>query len=111
MAERSPWARPEPAADADAAPTGAVPDDLDWVRQTLVRLDDEQRALPSDDLAGRHAIMQTIDDLRTMLRQGYTDAIHEVRAQWSERAGQRGEHEPDYRTLAGMVRSMFSQGR
>jgi hypothetical protein len=83
-------------------------DDLDWVRRRMIELDDARRALPADDLAARHAIHQTIDDLRTMLRQGYAEAIHEVRARWGERASRKGGHEIDYEAIAGMVRGMVS---
>lgn len=86
--------------------------DLDWARVQLVWLDEAQRALPADDLAGRHAILQAIDDLRRMLRDGYADSIAAVRAQWTDRAGRKGGHEVDYEAIAGMVRSMMpSQGR
>jgi hypothetical protein len=102
MTERSEWARPAEATATLPPPHTTV--DLDWVRRTLIQLDDEQRGLPPDDLVGRHAIMQTIDNLRTMLRHGYTDAIHQVREQWGDRAGRKGGHEVDHEAIAGMVR-------
>lgn len=106
------WMRPtDPQVVDDAHPTPPT-DDLDWVRRTLVQLDDEQRALAADDLASRHAILQTIDDLRAMLRAGYADGITAVRTAWDDRAGRKGAHEVDYEAVAGMVRSMMpSQGR
>lgn len=81
-------------------------DDLDWVRAQVVELDGRQRSLPADDLASRHAILQAIDDLRSILRDGHADRIHAVRAEWEARAGRKGEHEFDEEAVAAMVRSM-----
>jgi hypothetical protein len=113
VSANSPRARPTGPRPAEATTVGGETDaDLDWARRTIVELDDRQRALAPDDIAGRHAILQAMDDLRSMLRQGYADELREVQARWMERSGHKGSHEIDFEAIAGMVRSMMpSQGR
>ena len=59
-----------------------VSDDLDWVRQQLVRLDDRQRALPADDFAHRHELLTVIDGLRNQLQNGNVELLHRARDNW-----------------------------
>jgi hypothetical protein len=85
-----------------------VQQDLDWVRRQIVELDDAQRSLDADDLAERDRIHRLIDGLRVVLREGNAVAIDAARAQWSARAGRKGEHEIDVAALEGFVRSMMT---
>jgi hypothetical protein len=109
------WARPSTVPQHpmfERVPPADEAADLDWVRQRLVELDDRQRGLPATDIAGRHALLEATDGLRTMLRNGFAAELHVVREQWEQRAGRKGDHELDYEAIAGMVRSMMpSQGR
>ena len=101
MSANRPRACPTGPRPTGAAAVGGEPGaDLYWARRTIVELDDRQRALDPDDIAGRHAILQTMDDLRSMLRQGYADELREVQARWTERSGHKGSHEIDFEAIS-----------
>jgi len=80
--------------------------DLDWLRQRLVEIDDQRRALPDDDLEARFVLAQAADRCRAALRAGNHDAVAAARAAWSARAGRKGAHEQNVAALEAMARFM-----
>ena len=62
------------------------------IRERLVRIDDERRALPSDAFAERHALNTEQDGLRTQLRALLADELDAASDGWAERAGHKGQH-------------------
>ncbi|MGI9623055.1 MAG: hypothetical protein ACR2PK_09490 [Acidimicrobiales bacterium] len=64
----------------------------EMIRERLVELDDELRALPSDAFARKHELNTESDELRRQLAEQLGDDIDDANAGWAERAGHKGTH-------------------
>lgn len=62
------------------------------LRERLVEIDDELRALPSDAFERKHELNSESDDLRRQLADQLGDEMDEASAGWAERAGRKGTH-------------------
>ncbi len=64
------------------------------VRQRLVAISDELRALADDDFGGKHRLNVESDELRQRLAQ-LSDGDSQVLKDWADRAGRKNSHTPD----------------
>lgn len=85
-------------------------EDLDWLRQRLVSIEDELRATSSEDLRGRYELASAADACRSMLRSGSADALAAARVLWTERAAHKDTHEQNVAALEAMARFMPPEG-
>ncbi len=69
--------------------------DAAGIRERMVRIDDELRALPNDAFAQKHMLRTEQDGLRTELRSLLGDDLDAASTGWAERAGRKGEHSVD----------------
>ena len=83
-------------------------DPLDELRERLVAIDDELRALPDDDFAGRAELRAEAGELRTLLRAGSAEEIDAARQRWSQRAGHKGSHQVDYETQQEVLKTQHA---
>ncbi len=85
-------------------------EDLDWLRQRLMSIDDELRATSADDLQLRFELAVAADSCRSMLRSGNAEALAAARLSWTERAANKGTHDQNVAALEAMARFMPSEG-
>jgi len=85
-------------------------EDLDWLRQRLISIDEEFRATSTDDLELRFDLSVAADSCRSMLRSGNAEALASARASWTERAANKSTHEQNVAALEAMARFMPSEG-
>ena len=64
------------------------------IRQRLVQLTDELRALPADDFASKHRLHSEADQLRRQLSERGRDSDDTLR-QWADRAARKATHTVD----------------
>ncbi len=69
--------------------------DAAGIRERLVGIDDELRALPDGAFAQKHTLRTEQDSLRTELRSLIGDELRAASDDWAERAGRKGEHSVD----------------
>ena len=85
-------------------------EDLDWLRQRLISIDEEIQATAPDDLQTRFDLARAADSCRAMLRSGNAEALAAARISWTERAATKGTHEQNLEALEAMARFMPSEG-
>ncbi len=82
----------------------------DEIRRRLVEIDDEVRALATDEFARRHELLTESDRCRTALLAEVGDEVDAANKRWADRAGHKGEHEVDYEVLKGLTISATPEG-
>ncbi len=87
-----------------------VDEDLDWLRERLVAIDDDLRATPTDDLTARFELASAADACRSMLRAGNAAAVAAARSSWTARAAHKETHEQNVAALEAISRFMPSEG-
>lgn len=92
------------------SPDVAESDDVDWLRQRLVAIEDEIRATPPDELQTRFELATAGDQCRAMLRAGSADAVAAAREAWTARAANKGTHEQNVAVLEAIARFMPGEG-
>jgi hypothetical protein len=85
-------------------------EDLDWLRQRLVSIDEEIRLTAPDDLQTKFELACAADSCRSMLRSGNAEALAAARTSWNKRAANKGVHEQNLAALEAMARFMPSEG-
>ena len=85
-------------------------EDLDWLRQRLMAIDDELRAASAEDLQLRFDLAVAADSCRAMLRSGNAEALAAARESWTERAANKGTHEQNQAALEAMARFTPPEG-
>lgn len=87
----------------------------DIIRERLVRIDDELRALPSDAFSRKHALLTERDGLRAELRTLLGVELAAASDDWAERSGRKGTHsvDEDEQTAAAIrvTRGFTSEGQ
>lgn len=85
-------------------------DDLDWLRQRLVAIEEELRTTSPDDLQTRFDLATAGDRCRSMLRAGSSDALAAARLEWTARSARKGTHEQNTAVLEALARFMPGEG-
>ena len=85
-------------------------EDVDWLRQRLVSIEDELRSVGADDLELRFELARAADVCRSVLRSGHAEQLADARASWAERAANKGQHEQNVAALEAMARFMPFEG-
>ncbi|MCP5028418.1 MAG: hypothetical protein GY929_19245 [Actinomycetia bacterium] len=64
----------------------------DSLRQRLVDIDSELRALPADGFARKYELSTESDAVRAQLAELTADDLDDANREWAERAGRKGAH-------------------
>lgn len=79
-------------------------DTIEALRQRLVAIDDELRAMADDDFAAKHRLNTEADELRAQLAE-LSDDDTDARKRWAGRAGRKGGHTVDPLVVKGSISS------